>query len=99
MLLKCKLKYYRISECPGLCCTSSGHGFTMRFRSTAKVLLKCKLKYYRISECGLCLVCGQQLGSRRPANTFKSNLVFSARSCARGLLCSTKGGGRDVSLL
>ena len=25
--------------------------FTMRFRSTAKVLAKCQLKYYRISEC------------------------------------------------
>ena len=29
-----------------------GHGHTMRFGSTAKVLPKCMLKYYRISECG-----------------------------------------------
>ena len=52
VLLKCKLKYYRISEC------LQGHGAqgraascTMRFGSTAQVLLKCKLRYYTISEC------------------------------------------------
>ncbi len=54
VLLKCKLKYYRISECVHahiVHLRTAAARSTMRFGSTAKVLLKCKLKYYRISEC------------------------------------------------